>query len=158
MEIKSIDYKKDIAERGVIAFVPSGNSMWPTLKNRKQPVIVVKKEQRLKPLDVALYQRKDKTYVLHRVMEVTDNGYIMCGDSQFYLEAVEEDAVFGVMKSFFKGKKYIDVTDEKYTKKIKKWYSNNKRRKRIVDLCFLRHRIKWKIKYIFKKVFRKKDV
>ena len=106
------DYKSQIEKNGAIAFVPGGNSMWPMLKNKKQSVIVVAKTQRLKKFDVAFYLRDNGAFVLHRVMQVLDDGYVMCGDSQFTLEKVKEENVFGIMTSFYRGKKCVEVTDE----------------------------------------------
>ena len=156
-KIKS-DYKTELEKNGIIAFVPTGNSMWPTLKSRKQSVIVVKKTQRLKPFDVALYQRENGCYVLHRVIEVTDFGYIICGDSQFYLEKVDENAVIGVMTSFYRGKKSVETTDPEYIREVEKWYGNEKRRKRKVNRFYFRQRLKYKIKYIVKRLIGKKNV
>lgn len=146
------DYKTELDKSGEIAFVPRGNSMWPTLKNRGQSVVVAKKTERLKRFDVALYVRhgKEDSFVLHRVMEQTDGGYIICGDSQFTLERVPEDAVFGVMSGYYKGKKFIPVTDEKYIRRVEKWYKNKKTRKLRLKLFFLRVRIKNAIARIFK--------
>ena len=91
-EIKSdgANYKTELLKNGAIAFVPSGNSMWPILKNRKQSVIAVKKTEKLRRFDVALYERDNGAFVLHRVMKSTDYGYVICGDSQFSLEKVRE--------------------------------------------------------------------
>ena len=143
------DYRTELEKNRVIGFVPSGNSMWPTLKNHHQSVVVVKKTCRLKKFDVALYERAGGTFVLHRVMSVTDDGYIMCGDSQFSLEKVSEDCVFGVMEGFYRGKKYIDCKNAKYKKEVIKLYANEKRRKRRVKFFYLRLRVKNKLKKIF---------
>ena len=43
MEIKNleyVDYKTKLSQDNVIAFVPGGDSMWPTLKNKGQSDIV----------------------------------------------------------------------------------------------------------------------
>ena len=77
------DYKTELEKNGILAFVPGGNSMWPTLKNRGQSVVVLVKKEKLKRYDVALYLRDNGTFVLHRVIEPTEWGYIICGDSQF---------------------------------------------------------------------------
>ena len=143
------NYKTQLEKNGVIAFVPGGNSMWPTLKNRGQSVIIVKKEQKLKALDVAFYQRADGTFVLHRVIKVTDFGYYMLGDSQVNPEKVEEEQVFGVMQGFYSGKKSIECTDEKYIESVKKWYGNPKRRKRKLKFFYLRVAIKRRLKKLF---------
>ena len=149
---KKIDagYRAELEKNGVIGFVPGGNSMWPTLKNKGQSVIVLKKERKLKRFDVALYQRKCGTYVLHRVMEPTSFGYLMCGDSQFDIERVQEDQVFGVMSGFYRGEKYIECTDAEYIKEVEKWFGNEKRRKRKLKAFFTRIAIRHKLNVIFK--------
>ena len=134
------DYRNQLEKTGVIAFVPGGNSMWPTLKNRKQSVIVKKKDEKLKKMDVALYKRANGSNVLHRVIETTDFGYIICGDSQFTLEKVAEDQVYGVMVGFYRGKNYIDVTDQKYIDEITALYADDeKRRKRVKRFFFFQN-------------------
>ncbi len=88
--------------------------MWPTLKNAGQSVVIVPKTDRLNRYDVPLYKRANGQYVLHRVMEVTPDGYVMCGDSQFNYEyGITDDMIVGVMKGFYKGRKYIDASDKK---------------------------------------------
>ena len=144
------EYREELEKKGVIAFVPGGNSMWPTLKHKGQSVIVLKKEQKLKRFDVALYQRECGTYVLHRVMEPTGFGYLMCGDSQFDIERVDEDRVFGVMSGFYRGKKYIQCTDLDYIKEVDKWYGDEKRRKRKLKAFYSRLKIKHKIILVLK--------
>ena len=152
MEIKNfqeIDYKENLNKNNVIAFVPRGNSMWPTLKNKGQSVVVEAKRERLKKFDVALYVRGQNYFVLHRVMDVLDDGYLMCGDSQFTLEKVTEDQVFGIMSGFYRGKKYVDCKDEKYKKQVERLYKKKTLRKLRVKLFFLWQSIKNKLKRIF---------
>ena len=148
------NYKTELEKNSILAFVPGGNSMWPTLKNRGQSVIVQKKTDRLKPLDVALYTRGE-IFVLHRVLEVIDGGYIICGDSQFSLERVKEEQVFGVMTGFYRGKKYIDCTDEKYIREVKRWYTRKTWRKIRLKCFFFMQRVKDKLSRIFNKLFKK---
>ena len=142
VQIKSSNYRTELEKNKVISFVPGGNSMWPTLKNRGQSVIVQLKTQRLKPFDVAFYQRTNGDFVLHRVIEVTDFGYMMCGDSQLNLERVEESQVFGVMQAFYRKDKLIEVTDPDYIKEIQNWYGRKTRRKIRLKFFYLRNRIK----------------
>jgi len=143
------DYKTELEKNNVIAFVPGGNSMWPILKNRGQSVIVERKTQRLKPLDVAFYTRANGAFVLHRVMEVKEDGYVMCGDSQLRHEPVLEENVFGVMTAFYDKDKLVSVTDERYVKRVKKWYGKKIRRKIRLKFFYLKNRIK--------RLFSKKD-
>ncbi len=147
--VKVSDYRTELEKNKILAFVPGGNSMWPTLKNRHQSVVVEIKKDRLSRYDVALYQRENGTFVLHRVMQVIDGGYIMCGDSQYTLEKVKEEQVFGVMLGFYRGKKYIEVTDEKYKKRVENWYKRKKLRKFRLKLFYYRLAIKGKLKRLF---------
>ena len=123
------DYKEELEKKGTIAFVPSGNSMWPTLKDKGQPVIIIKKENRLNKYDVGFYTRPNGAYVLHRVMEVLPDGYLMIGDSQFNTEKVLEDQVFGIMQGFYQGKKYISCDAKKYLRKVDRWFKRKTIRK-----------------------------
>ena len=148
--IKDVDFKAKLNQNNIISFVPGGNSMWPTLKNKGQSVVVGAKRQRLNKFDVALYVRGQNTFVLHRVLEVLEDGYLMCGDSQFTLERVAEDQIFGVMIGFYRGKKYIDCNDDKYKKQIVNLYKRKKLRKLRVKFFFLWQSTKNKFKRIFR--------
>lgn len=139
------DYKAELDRSGIVAFVPGGNSMWPTLKNRGQSVIIVAKTGRLNKYDVAFYIRADGSYVLHRVMEVKDYGYITLGDSQVTPEKVKEEQVIGVLSGFYRGKQFIDCKDEKYIKKVEKWFSHKKTRKIRLKLFWLKNAVKNKL-------------
>lgn len=149
--IKNSDYKTQLNEKGVISFVPAGDSMWPILKHRNQSVVIEKKCGKLSPFDVAFYVRDNGVFVLHRVVEVTENGYIFSGDSQLVTESINEEQVFGKMVGFYKGKKYVDCTTPKYKNKIKKMYANKSLRKFKIKCFYLAKRIKAKISRIFRR-------
>ena len=58
---------------------------------------------RLRKYDVTLYKRGD-TYVLHRLITVRDDHYLIRGDNTYSLEHVPDTAVIGVLTSFrYKG-------------------------------------------------------
>ena len=135
------DYQKELNNNGVLAFTPNGNSMWPFLKNGKNTVIIVKREQKAQKYDVVFYFNKG-IYVLHRVIEVTETGYITTGDSLLKKEEVAEEKVFGVMAGFYRGKTYIEANDRKYLEKVKKFYSDEQKRKKKIDGFYLREKLK----------------
>lgn len=142
------DYKKTLLSNGVLGFVTHGHSMWPFIKNKKTSVIVLKKEDRLSVYDVGFYQRKSGEYVLHRVIEVTDDGYIFMGDSQFNKEFVLEEDVYGVLSGYYQGKKYVDCNSDEYVNAIKDWYANPETRKNKIDKYYKKQSIKAKIKKV----------
>ena len=147
--IRESDYKTQLNENGVISIIPSGFSMWPFLKNKGQSVIIEKINKSLKKFDVVLYERADKTLVLHRIIEILDGEYILQGDSQFYVEKVKKENIIGVMVGFYKGKKYIPATNEKYLKKVEKWCRKGTIVKSKIKCFYLRLKIKSKLKRIF---------
>ncbi len=147
--LEHLDYKAKLIQDNLIAFVPGGDSMWPTLKNKGQSVVVQAKTERLNKFDVALYVRGQNTFILHRVIEVLDDGYLICGDSQFTLEKVLEDQIFGKMIGFYRGKTYIDVNDSKYKKQVENWYKNKACRRFRIKAFFLRKKVINKLKRIF---------
>ena len=95
---KQITIEELIGSEGRYVGPTVGVSMLPMLKTGRDSVVIVKKEARLRPLDVALYKRGDK-YVLHRVISVIDGGYIIRGDNCYSDEKIPESAVFGVLKA-----------------------------------------------------------
>lgn len=96
-----------------------GVSMLPMLKARRDTVVVVKKSERLKPFDVALYKRGED-YVLHRVISVLEDGYLIRGDNTYADEYVKEKDILGVLTEFFRKDKHFTCEDKKYLKYAKK--------------------------------------
>ncbi len=119
------DIKTLLETEGRFVGTTAGVSMRPMIISGRDVVVIEKKTQRLKPLDVALYMRKNKDYVLHRVLEVTDSGYVIRGDNCYYNEIVKEEEVIGVLTQYFKKEKPIMVEDKKYLRYVKRrlfWY------------------------------------
>ena len=105
-----------------------GVSMLPMLKNRRDTIVVLPKTERLKPLDVALYKRGD-AYILHRVLSVKEDGYIIRGDNCYSDEDIPENAVIGVLSEFFRKGKHFYCTDKKYLKYAQKRVKTYKTRR-----------------------------
>ena len=125
----------------------AGVSMLPMLKNRRDTIVVAKKTERLKPLDVALYKRGE-AYILHRVLKVTDTGYIIRGDNCYSDENVPEEDVIGVLVEFFRKDKHIVCArDKKYHRYVQRRLKTYKPRRFFVL-------IKIKCKNLIKKILR----
>jgi len=115
-----------------------GVSMLPMLKERRDTIVVVPKTERLKRLDVALYKRGE-AYVLHRVLQPIDGGYIIRGDNCYSNENVPESAVIGVLTEFFRKGKHYSCTDKKYVK-----YANKRLKRYKVRKFFVFSKLKLK--------------
>lgn len=105
--------KKEVLEReGVLLSSTFGTSMRPFLKE-KDVAVIEKKEGRLSLYDIALYQSGEKL-LLHRVVGVLEEGYLMRGDNTFSDETVKEEAVLGVMSERVRGGKSISSSDRRW--------------------------------------------
>ena len=93
---------------GEILEIPVGYSMWPMLKNRKDIIVIKKAEFPLKPNDVVLYRRSEKC-VLHRFLKKKGDILVIRGDNCRKNEYdITEDRIFGMLKGFYNGDRYID--------------------------------------------------
>lgn len=143
--------KEQIENDGEVTFTPKGNSMLPMLRNNKDTVTLRKPEFPLKKYDLPLYVRDNGRYVLHRVVDVEKNGYVMRGDNQFIDEhGIENSQIIGVVDSFTrKGKKYI-VTSKKHVFYCRLWVNTVAVRKYIRMMRRIAGKIKRKVLRIFR--------
>ena len=91
-----------------------GTSMRPMIHQQRDNIIVVKNTERLKKYDVAVYQLKTGKNVMHRVVEVHPDHYIIVGDNLKMREYVTDDMICGRLIGYYKkGKRYIDCDNNK---------------------------------------------
>lgn len=92
-------FEEILEKEGMLVYTNVGTSMLPLLRQGKDLLIIKRKSpNRLKWLDVPLFKRRDGKYIMHRVMWVCKDTYVMCGDNQWYLErGVQEDQILGVL-------------------------------------------------------------
>ena len=116
--------EKVLKEKGICITLTKGDSMQPMLVEGRDRVVVVSPEFPLKKYDVPVY-RKMGHYTMHRIVKVTKNGYIICGDNRAKLEQnVKESDIIGVLNGFYQGDKYISCSNEDYLKYAKKVVRN----------------------------------
>lgn len=85
------------------SFIPTGNSMTPTINGTTDKVTLSQKPKMLKKYDIVMYRRKNNgMLVLHRLVDILSDGtYVMSGDSQYYYEnGITYDDVIAVMTSY----------------------------------------------------------
>lgn len=111
-ELQSI--KEVLEKNGKYTGLTMGTSMRPIIHQRRDNIIVVKPEGRLKKYDVPVYVTKSGKYVMHRIIEVHDDHYIIMGDNLNTKEYVTDDMIIGRLIGYYrKGKKYIDCDNNK---------------------------------------------
>lgn len=93
-----------------------GISMLPLLRQGRDLFVVEKRgPARLQVGDVVLYRRPPDKYVLHRIVEVRDNGYVILGDNCINREyGITDDDILGVMIGFVRNGKQHTVAEKGY--------------------------------------------
>lgn len=128
-------------------FQTVGDSMEPLLHNRESTVVLKKAEEPLKKYDVALYRRPTGEYVLHRVVKVRKETYLIQGDNRLGRETVPKEWIIGVMAGYYEGEEniYVSCNSKKYrnylrTLKLRRWLQSGKKlpiqvMRRVQKLC-----------------------
>lgn len=108
--------EQELETHGHSYFQTVGDSMEPILHNRFSTVMIEKANEQPKLYDVVLYKRPpgvnasqpNGAYVLHRIVKVRKDDYLICGDNRYYKEPVPKEWILGVMKGYFNGDDYVD--------------------------------------------------
>lgn len=112
--LKEESIKDILDEYGQYTGLTMGASMWPLIHQQKDNIIVLKPQGRLKKYDIPVYVTKSGKYIMHRIVEVNDDHYIIIGDNLLTREYVTDDMICGELVGFYKnGKKYIDCKKNK---------------------------------------------
>ncbi len=91
-----------------------GTSMLPMLDEDKDAVELVEAKGRLQKYDLPLYRRRNGQLVLHRIIAVKKNHYLICGDNSTAIERVPMDRIVAVASGFYKNGKYVSCQDAQY--------------------------------------------
>ena len=114
-----------IAEQGKLIYTNAGDSMYPTILPRDLLVIEAVTKP-LKKYDIPLYKRDSGQYVLHIIIDIKDNSYVICGDNRTFVEhGITDKHIIGVLTAIVRNGQTIAVT----TPKHKLWFKSMKYRK-----------------------------
>lgn len=98
-----------LANGGKAKLTVTGSSMEPMLRHHRDSVVLIPVEGRQKIGTVAFYQRENGKYILHRIIAVTEQGYLCCGDNQAQKEAVDHSQLIATVESFTRKGKTFSV-------------------------------------------------
>lgn len=144
-----------ILEKGFYVTRPKGTSMFPMLKDNCNEICVVKADE-INKYDVPLYKRESGEYVLHRILDINEDGYVCCGDNQWTLEyGVKREQIIGKLDRWFKGNKEYTVSDKSYQRYVKLWCKSLKRRHFILWFWHRYNYLVGAIKEILSKIFKR---
>lgn len=98
-----------------VQFPISGWSMYPFLSDGDSVTVSPINLQDLKLNQVVLYRRDNGPLVLHRIIDIKDDGLYLCGDNQFDIEGpLRNNQVFGKLVSFSHKQKLIQTDSFPY--------------------------------------------
>ena len=125
----SVSYEEYLALNGSMTYTNVGRSMLPLLRQGKDLFTLEKKRpERCRVGDVVLYRAGEK-YVLHRIVEVRENDYVILGDNCVGREfGITDDDVIGGMTGFVRAGKEHRVTDPGYRLYTALWLRTEKPR------------------------------
>ena len=92
-------FEEEIQRRGYLLYRIEGDSMLPLIRQGRDLVLIsAKPKGRLKKYDVPLYKRDNGQYVLHRILKVRENDYVLCGDNRQQRETgISDRHIIGVL-------------------------------------------------------------
>ena len=111
-----------LGKKGYIVYTNVGYSMTPLLRPRKDIIEIHSKEEgRCRKYDVVLYKRGEM-YILHRILKVNDNGYVIAGDHNTFLEYdITDEQILGAMTRIVRNGREIHMTDPGYRLYVHLW-------------------------------------
>ena len=117
-------------ERGTLTYSNVGVSMMPLLRQGRDLFTIRKKgPERCKVGDVVLYKRSPDQYVLHRIVEVRGDSYVILGDNCVNREyGIKDSDILGVMTGYIRDGKEHSVTEQAYLDYTARILRNEKKR------------------------------
>jgi hypothetical protein len=116
-------FEEELENHGNLVYTCVGRSMKPLLRQGRDLVEIVKKQpnKRCGKYDAVLYKRGEK-YILHRILEVTPEGYVIAGDHNYTREYdITDRQILGVLTAVVRDGRRIDVNDKLYRVYVHMW-------------------------------------
>ncbi len=116
-------FEEIIQRDGKLIYTNKGDSMMPLIKEGRDLLVISRTDGRLKKYDVPLYKRDSGQYVLHRIIKVRKNDYVICGDNRYHKEyGITDRHIIGVLTAVIRNGKEISVTNRRYRLYVHVWY------------------------------------
>lgn len=144
--VRHMTFEEILEKDGCFVFTNVGASMMPLLRQRRDIIEITKKDAgRCKKYDVVLYKRGNR-YVLHRILRVLSDGYIIAGDHNVFIETdIKDEDILGVMTRVVRSGKTITPDNIYYKIYVHLWCD-------CYPLRMLVLRMKWKLQRIWGKI------
>ena len=108
-------YEEELALHGKIIHTNVGFSMMPLLRQHRDVMIIERPNGRLKKYDCPLYKTPSGKYILHRIIKVRENDYVIIGDNCVTFErGVTDKHIIGVLTGIIRDGKTITMDNKLY--------------------------------------------
>lgn len=137
-------FEEEIKRTGKLIYTNIGDSMMPLIREKRDLLIIEKVNGRLKKYDIPLYKRDTGQYVLHRILKVRKNDYVICGDNRWHKEyGITDQHIIGILTGIVRDGRRISTKDKKYLLYVHIWCDFFYIRASILRIkSFLRRRLK----------------
>ena len=123
LSMSKSSFEEVIQREGRLVYVNKGDSMMPLIKQDRDLLVIERTNGRLRRFDVPLYKRHSGQYVLHRIVRVRKNDYVICGDNRVTFEyGITDRHIIGVLTAVVRDGKELPVTSIKYRLYVFLWY------------------------------------
>ena len=113
--------KDELLKYGTYAANTSGTSMRPLFKTHRDAVVLKSVDRQMKKYDVVLYTDATGRYILHRIIGIKGDSYVIRGDNTFDKEYVKKDEILAYLISFNRNGKHGEITDFSYKAYSRIW-------------------------------------
>lgn len=115
-------FEEEIKKSGRIIYTNVGDSMMPYIKQGRDVLVISEVNGRLNKYDVPLYKRDSGQYVLHRILKVRENDYVICGDNRWNKEyGITDRHIIGILTGVIRDGQEIPVINRKYRIYVHLW-------------------------------------
>lgn len=115
-------FEEQLNKTGTLVYYNVGDSMLPLLKENRDLMVLSVPKRPIKKYDAILYKRDNGQYVMHRVIAIRKDGYVLCGDNRFVKEyGVKPEQVLAILTSVLRKGKSVSVDTAQYKLYVHLW-------------------------------------
>lgn len=115
-------FEQQLALHGRLVYTNVGNSMEPLIRQGRDLLIIEPARGRLRKYDIPLYRRDSGQYVLHRILKVRKEDYVICGDNRCRREyGITDRHIIGVLTGIVRNGREISLSHWRYRLYVHLW-------------------------------------
>lgn len=92
-------FENILDDKGYLIYTNVGNSMFPTIKEGIDILIIKQPQRNVKKYDIVLSKRPSGRYILHRVISLSKNmeELVIAGDNSFTKDCISPSSILGIL-------------------------------------------------------------